>query len=55
MMANPGKMVRWGAINIKLLPSLSIEPQLGVGGCTPNPKKLSPASAVITLAIPKVA
>ena len=34
--------------------SVSMLPQLGVGGCTPRPRKLSPASSRIALAMPNV-
>jgi hypothetical protein len=37
------------------LASLIIEPQLGNGGGTPIPKKLSAPSAKITIAIPTIA
>jgi len=55
MMARPGTVVRWGATKRKCLPSLIIAPQEGMGGATPSPKKLNPASATIARAIPKVA
>ena len=35
--------------------SFSMLPQLGVGGCTPRPRKLSPASSRIAFAMPNVA
>ena len=35
--------------------SLSMLPQLGIGTCTPKPKKLSPASVRMALAMPKLA
>src|SRR3972149_3598080 len=53
MMASPGTVVRWGATNRKCLPSLIIAPQEGVGGATPRPRKLNPASATIARAIPR--
>jgi len=51
----PGKIVRCGAISKNWRPSDSIAPQLGVGACTPSPKKLKPASATMADAIPNVA
>ena len=36
-------------------PPFSIVPQLGVGGCTPSPRKLSDASPMIAPAMPSVA
>src|SRR5690606_30285798 len=37
------------------LPAVSMLPQLGVGGCTPSPRKLRPPSTRIAPAIPSVA
>ena len=37
-----------------LRPSASIEPQDGVGGCTLNPRKLSPDSKIMTLPMSSV-
>ena len=48
-------MVRCGASNRCERPASSIVPQLGVGGCTPRPRKLSDASAMIAPAMPSVA
>ena len=44
MMATPGKMTAHGAELMNWKPSWSIPPQLGVGGCSPMPRKLRPAS-----------
>jgi hypothetical protein len=55
MIANPGYVVRCGATNRNCLPSFNIDPQEGVGGSTPNPKKLRLPSAIIAVAKPKVA
>ena len=44
MMAIPGKMTAQGAELMNWNPSWSIPPQLGVGGCSPIPRKLKPAS-----------
>jgi hypothetical protein len=38
-----------------LLPSLSIEPQVGICAGTPSPRKLKLASDIITIAMAKVA
>ncbi len=54
-MATPGKIVRCGASNRCDRPASSIVPQLGVGGWTPRPRKLSDASAIIAPAMPSVA
>ena len=51
----PGKIVRCGASNRCDRPASSMVPQLGVGGCTPRPRKLSAASAMIAPAMPSVA
>ncbi|MNC92248.1 hypothetical protein D3C83_86370 [compost metagenome] len=51
----PGNSVRCGASNRCERPASSIVPQLGMGGCTPSPRKLSEASAMIAPAIPSVA
>ncbi len=44
MIANPGKTSAQGAVLMNWNPSWSIPPQLGVGGCSPTPRKLRPAS-----------
>ncbi len=45
MMARPGKMSAQGDELMNWKPSWSMPPQLGVGGCSPTPRKLKPASA----------
>ena len=51
---HPGNIDKAGAILKKSLPSLIIIPQLGIGGCIPNPKKDRLASAIIAPEIPRV-
>ena len=53
--AKPGKISKCGATRRKLRASFSITPQLGVGGCTPKPRKLKLASDKTAPAIPKLA
>ena len=53
--ATPGNTVIHQAIPSVDLDSIRILPQLGVGGCTPNPRKLKPDSIKIAPAIPRVA
>src|SRR5574341_764902 len=50
MIASPGNRPSHHALVRYSLPWLSIPPQLGVGGCTPNPRKLSDDSAMINSA-----
>ncbi|GAI83092.1 unnamed protein product, partial [marine sediment metagenome] len=45
--AIPGKSVIHHADEIKALPSDIIDPHSGIGGCTPNPKKLKEAPVSI--------
>src|SRR5438552_7577444 len=52
MTASAGNNTRWGASNKCARPSLSIDPQLAVGGGTPSPRKLIVASARIAPAMP---
>src|SRR5262245_20199685 len=47
--------MRWGASKRCWLPLRSMLPQLGLGGGSPRPRKLRPASARMTPAIPTVA
>ena len=54
-MARPGNKVNHQAISIKFLDWDKISPQLGVGGCTPKPKKLKLDSTKMAEATPKVA
>src|SRR5215831_2347370 len=46
-MAAPGKRQIQGLISRIIRPALRSQPQLGVGGCVPSPRKLSEASAMI--------
>ena len=55
MIARPGNVVKWGATRRNCLPSFSMEPHEGVGGCAPSPRKLRLPSAIIAAATPKVA
>ena len=50
MIASPGNTPSHHALVRYSLPWLSMPPQLGVGGCTPNPRKLSDDSAMISSA-----
>src|ERR1700680_3705209 len=50
--ASAGKSTRCGASNKWARPSLSMAPQLAVGGATPKPRKLMVASARMAPAIP---
>ena len=45
MMARPGKISAHGDELMNWKPSWSMPPQLGVGGSSPTPRKLNPASA----------
>ena len=40
-MARPGKRVSQGLVAIVVCASISMLPHVGVGGCTPRPRKLS--------------
>ena len=53
--ANPGIKVNHHAKSMKSRDCDNISPQLGVGGCTPNPKKLNDDSMSMVEAIPNVA
>jgi hypothetical protein len=55
MRARPGYEVKCGATSKNCLPSFNMEPQEGVGGSTPKPRKLKLPSATIAAAKPKVA
>ena len=48
MIATPGAVVTHQAVDTYSLPSASMEPQAGVGGGMPAPKKLSEASTMMT-------
>src|SRR5699024_7731448 len=54
-MARPGKVTTHGEFCNACLPSLNIAPHSGVGGCAPNPRKLSPAASKIAVPILNVA
>ncbi len=54
-MAIPGNAVSHHASKIYSLPFVRMFPQLGFGGCTPNPRKLRPASRSTAVASPIVA
>ena len=54
-MARPGNVEIHQAFSKSLRPSATIEPQEGVGGWRPNPKKDNPASRTITFPMPSVA
>ena len=47
MIASPGNKVIYGEYRMKSLPSASMEPHSGRGGCTPIPIKLIPAAVSI--------
>jgi hypothetical protein len=49
MIANPGNRETHGAIVRYCTPRFTIFPQVGVGGATPNPKKLKLASTLIAV------
>ena len=51
----PGRANSQGEKNMYSRPSFSISPQLGVGACTPKPRKDSAASSKMALAISTVA
>jgi hypothetical protein len=53
--ATPGKVANHHETNKYARPSANIPPQLGVGGCIPNPKKLNADSIKIIRAISNVA
>ena len=53
--AKPGNKVIHQAMPSVDLDSIRIFPQLGIGGCTPSPRKLKLDSSKIAPAIPKVA
>ena len=55
MIASPGNKVIYGEYRMKSLPSASMEPHSGRGGCTPIPIKLIPAAVSIILPTPMVA
>ena len=48
MIAIPGVVVTHQAVETYSLPSANMEPQAGVGGGMPAPRKLSDASTIIT-------
>src|SRR6185503_8083941 len=54
-MARPGKIAFQGAVTSTDLASRIMPPQDGVGGCTPSPRKESPASTRMTSPTPSVA
>jgi hypothetical protein len=54
-MANPGNIQSHHAETIYDLPSATIEPQAGVGGGIPTPRKLRDASRMITVPTWRVA
>ena len=54
MIAMPGKMTRWGALNIELRSKPSMVPHSGVWRFGPNPKNDNAAVSKIAVAIPKV-
>ena len=54
-MANPGTKVSQGASKMNLFPSERMLPQVALGGGTPKPRKLNPASVKIAPAMPMVA
>ena len=47
-MATPGTIDRYGAMSMYPKENWSIEPQVGVGGLTPTPRKLRPAQPEAT-------
>ena len=51
----PGNASSQGEKNMYSRPSFSIRPQLGVGACTPKPRKERAASSRIAFAISTVA
>src|SRR6185295_15493634 len=53
-MARPGKSESHGLAWMKATLALRSQPQLGVGGCVPRPRKLSVASTMIEVAMPRV-
>src|SRR5450759_442952 len=53
--ARPGKIVNQGLVDMVLWASCSMLPQLGVGGLTPRPRKLSEDSRMIAPPTPRVA
>src|SRR5215472_18503889 len=55
MIASPGRVARCGESRMYDKPKASVAPQLGVGGGTPRPRKLSAASVVIAVPMPSVA
>src|SRR6185437_12340384 len=52
--ATPGMVITHGLKNMYSLPSATISPQEGSGGCTPRPRKESAASSRIACAISRV-
>src|SRR5262249_12010476 len=53
-MARPGKSESQGLAWMKAMLALRSQPQLGVGGWVPSPRKLSVASTMIDVAMPSV-
>src|SRR5215831_5718990 len=53
-MASPGQMTIHGFVSIKTKFAFRSQPQLGVGGCVPRPKKLSDDSIRIEVATDRV-
>src|SRR5882724_7718745 len=54
-MARPGKVASHHAVDKYARPSASMPPQVGVGGCTPRPRKDRADSITITRAMSRVA
>src|SRR5690606_4357827 len=54
VMARPEKTASHGLLKMLLTPERIMLPQLGVGGCTPRPRKLKLASVRMAVAIHKV-
>ena len=52
-MAKPGKKISHPICKLER-PAFSIDPQLGLGGGVPKPRKLKPLSMRIAAAMPKV-
>src|SRR5690606_35749730 len=55
MIASPEKIDIHGAESMYCLPSVIIEPHVGVGGATPNPRNDSEASTRMAVPVPRLA
>jgi len=54
IIANPGTVTNQGSMARKVIPALIIFPHVGMGGLTPNPRKLRAASIRMAVAIQRV-